>query len=126
MLGKRDNPSLELLKKLDLTPFKERFPWLGGDLQTLRDTLRSEKLPVQKSEQVKISVPALPNGEQGPGNLLAFLDLPQDSMYTYGLVLILHGLGGSSRRQGLRRMSICLQKAGFAVLRLNLRGADPC
>ena len=38
-------------------------------------------------------------------------------------MVVLHGLGGSSRRQ-LRRLSISLA-AGFAVLRLNLRGADP-
>ena len=40
-------------------------------------------------------------------------------------MVVLHGLGGSSRRQGLRRLTLSLQGAGFAVLRLNLRGADP-
>jgi len=37
--------------------------------------------------------------------------------------LLLHGLGGSSRRRGLRRMALTFINAGFAVLRLNLRGA---
>jgi predicted alpha/beta-fold hydrolase len=44
---------------------------------------------------------------------------------TRGLVLLLHGLGGSSEREGLRRMGLSLQAAGFAVWRLNLRGAGP-
>ena len=44
---------------------------------------------------------------------------------TRGLVLLLHGLGGSSEREGLRRMGLSLQTAGFAVWRLNLRGAGP-
>jgi alpha-beta hydrolase superfamily lysophospholipase len=37
----------------------------------------------------------------------------------------MHGLGGSSSRSGLRRMGLTLQHAGFAVLRLNMRGAGP-
>ena len=41
------------------------------------------------------------------------------------LVVLLHGLGGSSEREGLRRMGLSLQAAGLAVWRLNLRGAGP-
>jgi predicted alpha/beta-fold hydrolase len=40
-------------------------------------------------------------------------------------VVLLHGLGGSSEREGLRRMGLSLQAAGLAVWRLNLRGAGP-
>ena len=40
-------------------------------------------------------------------------------------MLLLHGLGGSSEREGLRRMGLSLTAAGFAVWRLNLRGAGP-
>lgn len=40
-----------------------------------------------------------------------------------GWVLLLHGLGGSSNRQGVRRQALNLQAAGFGVWRLNLRGA---
>ena len=39
--------------------------------------------------------------------------------------MVVHGLGGSSAREGVRRQALCLQQAGFAVLRLNLRGAGP-
>ena len=105
--------------------FQQRFPWIGGDLQTLRDTFVSEKLPLDSGEPYEIPVPSLPTCDSGKGHLLAFLDLPQDSSKTRGLVLLLHGLGGSSRRLGLRRMGLRFLQAGFGVLRLNLRGADP-
>jgi uncharacterized protein len=60
----------------------------------------------------------------GDGALLAMVD-PSFGGATRGVVLLLHGLGGSSEREGLRRMGLSLQTAGFAVWRLNLRGAGP-
>ncbi len=115
----------QLLKQLGLGPFRQRLPWWGGDLQTLRDTLRRVSLPEDHGQPIEIPVPALASGAAGPGKLLAMLDLPLGQAAPLALVLMLHGLGGSSRREGLRRMAIVFQQAGFAVLRLNLRGADP-
>ena len=54
------------------------------------------------------------------GQLLALHDRCPDAR---ALVLLLHGLGGHTDREGLRRMGLALQAAGFSVLRLNLRGA---
>ncbi len=108
-----------------MNPFEQRLPWLGGDLQTLRDTFRTVDLPADSGEEILIDVPAMPSGAAGAGQLLAMLDRPATQQSTSGLVVLLHGLGGSSRREGLRRMASTLQQAGFAVLRLNLRGADP-
>lgn len=108
-----------------MVPFRQRLPWWGGDLQTLRDTLRRVSLPEDHGQPIEIPVPALASGAAGPGKLLAMLDLPLSQDPPLALVLMLHGLGGSSRREGLRRMAIVFQRAGFAVLRLNLRGADP-
>ena len=93
--------------------FQARLPWLGGDLQTLRDTLKPPRLPVDKGEPVRVP---LADG----GQLLALHDRSQQPL---ALVLLLHGLGGHSDREGLRRMGLALQAAGFSVLRLNLRGA---
>ena len=115
----------QLLKQLGVSSFQQRFPWLGGDLQTLRDTLRPVDLPDEMGRRVLVDVPALPTGAAQSGQLLALLDQPKPNRKPRGLVLLLHGLGGSSAREGLRRMGLRLQSAGFAVLRLNLRGADP-
>ena len=123
---RRANSPFRLLNQLGIDPFQERFPWFGGDLQTLRDTFVKDKLPNQISEQIKISVPDMPGFSETSGSLIAFLDLPTNAQKPKALVIMLHGLGGSSRRIGLRRMSATLSSNGFAVLRLNLRGADPC
>jgi predicted alpha/beta-fold hydrolase len=116
-----DNPQLR--ERLGVPSFEQRWPWIGGDLQTLRDTLREVDLPHDQGVPIEIPVPALPSGAAAAGSLLALLDQPEGD--PKGLVLLLHGLGGSSSREGLRRMGVALQAAGFAVLRLNLRGADP-
>ena len=112
----------QMLRQLGVQPFLQRLPWWGGDLQTLRDTIRPVSLPVDEGQPLEIEVPALSSGAAGSGALLAFLDCPKAPK---ALVVVLHGLGGSSRREGLRRLGLALFEAGFAVLRLNMRGADP-
>ena len=126
----QDQHSPRLLRQLGVVPYQQRWPWLGGDLQTLRDTLRPLPLPDDQGEPIRIAVPALASGAAAAGELLAFLDHPLptpagDPVSPRALVVALHGLGGSSRREGLRRLVLTLQRQGFAVLRLNLRGADP-
>lgn len=104
--------------QLGLAPFRPRAPWWNGDLQTLRDTLRPAALPPDTGVPLEIPV-------GGRDRLLALQDSPTGGQQPLGLVVLLHGLGGSSEREGLRRMGWALQQAGFGVLRLNLRGADP-
>ena len=36
--------------RLGFTPFRQRSPWIGGDLQTLRDTLRPQRFPPDRAE----------------------------------------------------------------------------
>lgn len=95
--------------------FRCRPPWWGPDLQTLRDTLLptpAGALPNPKAVRVELEA-----GEA----LLACLDQPPQA--ARALVLVLHGLGGSSESPGLRRLAAWLRQQGLAVLRLNLRGA---
>ena len=119
--------SSDLLSTLGLPPFSPRPPWLNGDLQTLRDSLRPVRLPLDRGTPVEIPV-------GGGDRLLAMFDQPlaaeadggaRPGGFPLGLVLLMHGLGGSSEREGLRRMGLTLQHGGFAVLRLNMRGAGP-
>ena len=111
-----DPSSLGLPDRLGLAPLLPRLPWIGGDLQTLRDTLRPVRLPASTGVAIPFD---LPGGEQ----LVGILDAPTTGQEPQALVVLLHGLGGSSDREGLRRMGLALQDAGLAVLRLNLRGA---
>ncbi len=105
--------------------FSERFPWIGADLQTLRDTLRTEKIPLENSRSLEVEVPSMPGIKNTSGKILTLLNLPDKQENICGVVVLLHGLGGSSERQGLKRMAYALLKNGFAVLRVNLRGANP-
>ena len=66
-----------LLQQLGVVPYRQRFPWLGGDLQTLRDTLRPMALPPDEGQPLQIAVPALPSGAAAAGELLAFLARPR-------------------------------------------------
>ena len=104
-----------LLRQLGCPPFRQRIPWWGADLQTLRDTLRgTPQLPAQPEALT------MPIGASAA--LLALLDRPS-SEPAQALVLLTHGLGGSSEAPGPRRLAQTLTREGFAVLRLNLRGA---
>jgi predicted alpha/beta-fold hydrolase len=98
--------------------FQQRWPWIGPDLQTLRDTLRPDPLPADTGIPLAVD---LPEG----GQLLAVSDHPVASMPLRGLVLLVHGLAGDSGRPGVRRLALLLQQAGLGVWRLNLRGAGP-
>ena len=115
MLVERVDPFNLIYEDLGIASFKERFPWFGGDLQTLRDTFIKENLPLDSGEAIEIAIPSLVSGAAEKGHLMAFLDLPEDISNTRGLVLLLHGLGGSSRRMGLRRMACGFLKAGFPL-----------
>jgi predicted alpha/beta-fold hydrolase len=96
-------------------PFRHRLPWLGPDLQTLRDTLRSPRQSPERGEPVLVDV--------GSGDrLLGWLDPPEQGE-PLALVLVVPGLGGTADSMGVRRLSLALRGAGLAVLRLNLRGA---
>ncbi|MEB3334019.1 MAG: alpha/beta fold hydrolase [Cyanobacteriota bacterium] len=109
------DPASPLPQRLELAPFRQRFPWIGPDLQMLRDTLVvSSPLP----DQGQFMPFALADGDQ----LLSRLDLPCQAP-PRGLVVVIHGLGGGSEDPAQRRLGQALSGEGFAVLRLNLRGA---
>jgi predicted alpha/beta-fold hydrolase len=105
----------KVLEALGFPPFRPRPPWWGADLQTLRDTLRGCRLEDRQAQPLH-----LPIGEGA--SLLGLLDQPLMGS-PRALVLLTHGLGGSSEGEGPRRLAMALRQEGFAVLRLNLRGA---
>jgi len=100
---------------LPASPPRQRLPWWGPDLQTLRDTIRPQRLAEDRSSAITID---LGRGEA----LLGRLSSP-DQGPVAGLVVLIPGLGGCSEGLGVRRLANDLGSAGFAVLRLNMRGA---
>ena len=89
-MGVKDNFKREdLLSDLGISPFKERFPWIGPDLQTLRDTFATDELPDVNSSEIRIHVPPLKSRKTGGGSLVAYLDKPSSPLHINGLVLLL-------------------------------------
>ena len=97
------------------SPFRQRLPWWGADLQTLRDTICAARLPEDLSSALTIEL-------GGADALLARLSLPQTEV-PRALVVLIPGLGGCADGPGIRRLAAHQVAAGVAVLRLNMRGA---
>ena len=105
--------------------FKESFPWRGGDLQTIRDTFCFEFKFSENIHKIFIPVKNVFSNKITCDYLLGYLQEPKEQNLTKGLIVVTHGLGGSTSRFGLKRISKKLIDQGFAVLKLNLRGAGP-
>ena len=105
---------------LDAGAFRPRFPWLGGDLQTLRNFLRRphHELDSWPAERLELEL------RDGSGDrLVAALHRGQGSARP--LVALLHGLTGCAESSYVRGSAAFWLARGHSVLRLNLRGAGP-
>ncbi|TXL71649.1 alpha/beta fold hydrolase [Vineibacter terrae] len=105
----------------DLVPFRPRFPWLTGDLQTIANRFlpRVSDLGAAASERLRLPL------DDGSGDtLLAMLDRPRVDQGGPALVLI-HGLTGCETSTYMLNTTRHFLALGHPVLRLNLRGAGP-
>ena len=100
-----------------IPPFRERAPWFGGDLQTLRNVVRGTPPDLPGGERLLLP---LPDGDR----LAARLDRPAGRI-ARPLVVLVHGLAGSEASWPVVASMRHLVGQGWPVLRLNLRGALP-
>ena len=102
------------LRRLD---FRQRPPWLGADLQTLRNFLLGP-------------APDLPGGEtlflplRDGDRLAARLDRPSGGA-SKPLIVLIHGLTGSQHSETVVAATRHFVHQGWPVLRVNLCGATP-
>ncbi|MSO98882.1 MAG: alpha/beta fold hydrolase [Rhodospirillaceae bacterium] len=107
--------------QLPFPPFRQRFPWIGGDLQTLRNTLRRAQPNLSGPGFERLRLPC----EDGTGDvLLAALNTPAEKT-TRPLVMLIHGLTGCEDSRHILFAAQHFLSLGYPVLRLNLRGAGP-
>jgi predicted alpha/beta-fold hydrolase len=100
-----------------MPPFRERWPWIGGDLQTMRNIVCGAPSDLRGSERLMLPL--------SDGDLLAArLDRPGDHIFR-PLVVLVHGLAGSEASGYAVSTARHLVGHGWPVLRLNLRGAGP-
>jgi hypothetical protein len=103
-------------------PFKPRFPWWGGDLQTLASRFgpSSAELAPHTSERRRFVL------RDGSGDtLLGMLDRPAAPKADRPLAIVMHGLTGAEDSPYVLNIARHLLDEGHTVLRLNLRGAGP-
>ena len=108
-------------------PFRPQWPWVTGDLQTVRNTLwgwvgRGPGAPGDRS--VSVELPC----DDGTGDrLVAVVDQPvgTNDGARKPLVMLVHGLTGCADSAYMRATAACLLRLGYPVVRLNLRGAGP-
>jgi predicted alpha/beta-fold hydrolase len=103
--------------------FLERPPWLGGDLQTIRNRICGpQPLPFPQPSE-RLQFPTI----DGSGDaLVGSFDRPlptQEIAAGPPLVVLLHGLTGCEDSHYMRASARHLLATGCSVLRLNLRGA---
>ncbi len=105
----------------DLPPFRQRRPWLGADLQTIRNFL---------ARPAPQFIDAPPDGrwfplDDGTGDKLHGWLHEAPGRPLAPLVVIVHGMTGCSESYYVLSSARHLLNHGFAVLRLNLRAAGP-
>jgi predicted alpha/beta-fold hydrolase len=97
--------------------FRERAPWFGGDLQTLRNFVCGTPPDLPGGERLLLP---MPDGDQ----LAARLDRPA-GCFARPLIVVVHGLAGSAASGPVVASMWHLVGQGWPVLCLNLRGALP-
>jgi predicted alpha/beta-fold hydrolase len=100
------------LHRLSLPPFRPQLPWLGGDLQTLRNLLRPPVTTLSPATELALQ---LGDGDALIGHLHEAAGGP--------LILLIHGLSGSAASDHVMVSARHLLTQGYPVLRLDLRGA---
>jgi predicted alpha/beta-fold hydrolase len=101
---------------VQIKPFRPRFPWLTGDLQTIANRfVPPARLAGYQSEELRFR---LRDGD----TLLAWLNRPLKES-ARPLAVLIHGLTGSVDSNYMLNTAAHLLSLGHPVLRLNLRGA---
>ena len=72
------------------------------DLQTLRDTFVIDFGKSKKNEKIIFPINKILSEKFESDYLLGFLELPGNLKFLRGFVIVTHGLGGSTKRFGLR------------------------
>jgi uncharacterized protein len=101
----------------DFGEFRPRLPWIGPDLQTIRNFVARPKVDLRPWPARRLWFEAGGDRLTGLWHRTGRPDRP--------LVILIHGLTGCERSSYVRLTAFHLLQRGYPVLRLNLRGAGP-
>jgi len=113
--------SLSRSKLAEGIAFRDRAPWWGGDLQTLRNHLLGRQQPLPSTTVTRV----FPTSDRTGDRLMGRLEQPVRPTADTPLIVLIHGLTGCEDSTYVRRSARFHLMRGRRVLRLNLRGAGP-
>lgn len=113
--------SVSRSKPAEWVAFRERAPWWGGDLQTLRNHLLAGQQPLPSTTVTRL----FPISDGTGDRLMGRLEQPVHAAPGTPLIVLIHGLTGCEGSTYVRRSAAFHLLRGRRVLRLNLRGAGP-
>ncbi|MFK7896718.1 MAG: YheT family hydrolase [Myxococcota bacterium] len=105
--------------------FRPRSPWIGPDLQTLRNTLRGPALPPLETAITRRLILSIEDGSGDRLSCLLALPPAEARLRDAPLVVLVHGLGGSEESNYVQVSARHFYALGYPVLQLSLRGAGP-
>ena len=103
-----------------LPAFRERWPWRGGDLQTIRNVLRPPQVDFSQVSTRTLTFPMA----DGTGDILNG-ELHEPAQTSKPLVVLIHGLTGCFDSDYIRASAAYWLGQGYPALRVNLRAAGP-
>ena len=72
------NLSFKFSDYINKRPFSQAFPWIGGDLQTLRDTFIFDLLQAKTNKKILLPINNILSKKFDGDYLLGFLEFPEN------------------------------------------------
>ena len=105
---------------VQIIPFQQQLPFLGSHLQSMRIVFRRDHPDVSALNPAPIQVPM----NDGSGDVMTgIIHTPAEQRFPGLLLVAGHGFGGSAQSAYTRWVTKFFYDLGFAICRLNLRGA---
>ncbi len=117
IIGEGLKAFLQTCEENIIPPFKQKFPWLGPDLQTVRNSLMKEKPQANLDRRLYAE---LANGEK-----LTLAVTEPTAANVDKSILLIHGLGGAEDSHYMHETAKFYAAKGWATYRYNARGVGP-
>lgn len=107
----------EFLGDRPLPVFRTRAPWMGGDLQTLRNSFVRSPDPLTADSRLQAPIDV--------GAISLAINEPVGDRQLDRLLLLVHGLGGAEDSTYMLNATRYFAARGYTVARMNYRGVGP-
>lgn len=99
--------------------FKQRFPWKGADLQTIRNSIVKKHVPAPVSRRLSVPISG------GQALSVAVTEPARGAAEAGASLVLVHGLGGAEDSAYMELVTRYYTQQGWRVYRMNYRGVGP-